>query len=91
MVLAALWAPQIARFEGLFNYLQAVLSYIVPPVVTVLFILGTFWRRGTPGAGFYTMIVGHVLSVGVFVGQKTGVLPDLHFTIVAGRSSSPAA
>jgi SSS family solute:Na+ symporter len=83
MIISALWAPQIAHFEGLFNYLQAVLSYIVPPV-TVLFILGTFWRRGTPGAGFYTMIVGHLLSVGVFVGQKTGVLPDLHFTIVAG-------
>lgn len=83
MVLAALWAPQIAHFRGLFGYLQQLLSYIVPPVVP-LFIVGLFWRRGTAGAGLWTMIGGHALSVAVFVGQKIGVLPPLHFTIVAG-------
>jgi len=83
MVLSALWAPQIDHFKGLFNYLQLVLSYIVPPVAA-LFIVGLFWRRCTANAGFYTMVGGHVLSVAVFVGQKTGLLPDIHFTIVAG-------
>ncbi len=83
MVFSALWAPQIARFEGLFNYLQAMLSYIVPPVVA-LFFLGLFWSRGTSNAAFYTLLLGHGLSIGVFIGQTTGVLPALHFTIVAG-------
>jgi SSS family solute:Na+ symporter len=83
MVLSALWAPQIAHFEGLFKYLQAVLSYIVPPVAA-LFVVGLFWRRCSASAGFYTMLAGHALSVAIFVGQKTGALPDIHFTIVAG-------
>jgi len=83
MVFAALWAPQIAHFEGLFNYLQAVLSYIVPPVAA-LFVVGLFWSRVTPNAGFYTMLGGHALSIAVFAGQKCGLLPDIHFTIVAG-------
>jgi len=83
MIFAALWAPQIAHFEGLFNYLQAMLSYIVPPVAA-LFIVGMFWSRATPGAGFYTMLVGHGVSIATFVLQRTGVIPDVHFTIVAG-------
>lgn len=83
MVLAALWAPQIAHFQGLFQYLQLALSYIVPPVVA-LFVLGMFWRRGTPAAGFWTLVGGHVVSILVFVGQKADVLPAIHFTIVAG-------
>jgi SSS family solute:Na+ symporter len=83
MVLSALWAPQIVHFEGLFKYLQAVLSYIVPPVAA-LFIVGLFWRRCTRSAGFPAMLVGHAVSLAVFVGQRAGVLPDIHFTIVAG-------
>jgi len=83
MIFAALWAPQIAHFEGLFNYLQAVLSYIVPPVAA-LFVLGLFWSGVTPDAGFYTMLGGHALSIVIFVGQRIGLLPDIHFTIVAG-------
>ena len=49
-MLAALWAPQIARFSSLFKYLQAVLSYTVPPVLA-MYLLGLFWRRAGAGAG----------------------------------------
>jgi solute:Na+ symporter, SSS family len=52
MVLAALWAPQIARFDSLFQYLQAILSYAVPPVLA-MYLLGLFGNepmpRGTVG------------------------------------------
>ena len=41
MVLAVLWAPQIQRFPSLFRYLQATLSYTVPPIVA-LFLIGLF-------------------------------------------------
>jgi len=57
MVLSALWAPQIARFPSLWQYLQSILSYITPPVV-VLFVLGIFWRRGTAIAATLTLAVG---------------------------------
>jgi len=57
MILAALWAPQIARFPSLWQYLQSILSYITPPVV-VIFILGIFWRRGTAAAATLTLAAG---------------------------------
>ncbi len=56
MVLSALWAPQIAHFPSLWQYLQSILSYITPPVV-VLFMLGIFWRRGTAAAATLTLAV----------------------------------
>ena len=46
MVVSALWAPQIAQFDGLFKYIQEMLAYMVPPV-TILFLLGVFWKAGT--------------------------------------------
>jgi SSS family solute:Na+ symporter len=57
MFLSAIWAPQIARFPSLWQYLQSILSYITPPVV-VLFILGIFWQRGTAAAATITLAVG---------------------------------
>ncbi|MBW2526789.1 MAG: sodium:solute symporter [Deltaproteobacteria bacterium] len=83
MLLAALWAPQIANYRGLFKYLQSALSFVVPPVAA-LFVLGLLWPRATGPAAFATLLGGHVLALGTFVGQKTGLLPDIHFTIVAG-------
>ena len=83
MVLAALWAPQIAHFEGLFKYLQELLSYLVPPI-TVLFLFGVFSHKGTADGAFLTLVGGHLLSVLMFMGQKQGWLPQFHFTLVAG-------
>ena len=57
MLLSALWAPQIARFPSLWQYLQSILAYITPPVV-VLFVLGVFWPRGTAAAATLTLAVG---------------------------------
>lgn len=83
MIFAAMWAPQIAHFEGLFKYLQEMLSYLVPPVA-VLFLFGVFSRKGTASGAFLTLLGGHGLSILIFLGQKQGWLPSLHFTLVAG-------
>ena len=83
MIIAALWAPQIANFEGLFDYLQQMLAYIVPPVV-VLFLFGGFSRKGTGTAALATLIIGHTISLGVFVAQKLEIMPEVHFTIATG-------
>lgn len=77
MLIAAVWAPQIANFGGLFKYIQEMLAYMVPPV-TVLFLLGVFWKGGTPQSGFATLLGGHIVAVALFL-----IGPDLHFTLVA--------
>jgi SSS family solute:Na+ symporter len=82
MLLAALIAPQIGRFEGLFHYLQTALSYLVPPVAAV-FLLAVFSRRAGSFSALATLLGGHALSALLFMLWLADVL-TLHFTLVAG-------
>ncbi len=81
MLLAVLWAPQIANFDSLFKYLQQVLSYTVGPIVA-LFLFGTFWRRANATGAFWALIIGLVAGAILFViNVVTGVV-DIHFLYV---------
>lgn len=82
MVVAVLWAPNIANFEGIFAYIQQAFSYIVPPVVAIFF-MGILWERGSRNAAFITLVTGHGLSALLFVLSQMGLF-QLHFTITAG-------
>lgn len=62
MIIAALWAPVIYRFETLWQYLQSSLSYLTPPVVAV-FLGGVFWRRANAVGATWTLSLG--VPVGV--------------------------
>src|SRR5699024_5923847 len=52
--IASLWAPFIDRFPTLWEYFQAALSYLSPPVVSC-FLFGLFWKRASAGAAFSTL------------------------------------
>ena len=88
IVIAAFWPLAIREFPGLFNYIQQVFSYAVPPIAAV-FLLALFWPRITGHGAIASLVVGHglglcILSYRIWA-QSTGaedVLP--HFTIVAG-------
>mgnify|MGYP006155624185 FL=1 len=82
MTVAALWAPQISQFEGLFAYLQQAFSVVVPPVV-VVFLAGLFWQRATARAARLTLLGGHALGVAFFVAGQWGAWP-WHFTLTVG-------
>jgi SSS family solute:Na+ symporter len=82
MLLAAMIAPLIANFSGLFHYLQSALAYLVPPVV-VIFILGLFWPRASATGAFATLLGGHAVSAMLFLLSLQEVV-TLHFTIIAG-------
>jgi SSS family solute:Na+ symporter len=88
MVVAALWPLVIRDFPGLFNYIQQVFSYAVPPIAAV-FLLGMFWKRMTGPAALWTLGFGHTLGAAILAwrlwAQQAGVSDGLpHFTIVAG-------
>ena len=73
MVLSALWAPQIAHFTSLWQYLQSILAYITPPVV-VLFLVGIFWRRATAAAAVVTLGAGIPVGIlGWILNEVAGV------------------
>lgn len=82
MVIAAVWAPMIARFGGLFDYLQQAFAVLVPPVVAV-FVGGLLTSRGDGRTAIRTLLIGHALGIAVFAAGQLGLWP-LHFTITAG-------
>lgn len=82
MAIAAIWAPNIIHFEGLFAYLQQAFAVVVPPVVAI-FILGLFWRGATGTAATITLLVGHIIGIIFFILGQMDIW-TLHFTITVG-------
>jgi len=82
MTIAILWAPLIARFGGLWDYLQQAFSILVPPVVAI-FLLGGLSRRISAQGAFMALALGHASGLGLFVLTQLGIWP-LHFTINVG-------
>lgn len=66
LVVAVLWAPVIASFGTLYEFLQSILSYYVPPIVAV-FMVGLFWKRITATAAFTTLVTVIPLGIVGFV------------------------
>ncbi|WP_341702542.1 sodium:solute symporter [Ferrovibrio sp.] len=95
IVIAAFWPLVIRDFPGLFNYIQQVFSYAVPPMVAV-FLLGIFWRRMNAAGALATMVFGHALGLGLLVARSgmaaAGIADPLpHFSVVAGLTTLACA
>jgi len=82
MFVAALWAPQIQNFSGLWNYMQQMFSIIVPPIA-VIFLVGVFFKRGNGDGAFWTLIIGIALGILLFILGEMGWW-STHFTINVG-------
>lgn len=65
MVLAMLWSTQGDRFESIFTGVNAMIACLAPPI-TVVFLWGVLWPRGTQQASLVTLIGGSVLGALVF-------------------------
>nr|VFJ89639.1 MAG: solute:Na+ symporter, SSS family [Candidatus Kentron sp. H]VFJ96693.1 MAG: solute:Na+ symporter, SSS family [Candidatus Kentron sp. H]VFJ97619.1 MAG: solute:Na+ symporter, SSS family [Candidatus Kentron sp. H] len=81
MVLAALWAPVIVRFETLWHYLQSVLAYFSPPIVAC-FIMGVFWKRANSHGAFSALIVGHLAALLIFLLKDYLGMLEFHFLYI---------
>jgi SSS family solute:Na+ symporter len=63
MVLVALaWIPVVKGSQGLYIYLQAVQSYLAPPIFVVFF-FGVFFKRLNAKGALWAMIVGFGLGI----------------------------
>jgi SSS family solute:Na+ symporter len=61
VVLGLAWIPVIRGAHGLYGYLQAVQSYLAPPIFVVFF-LGVFWRRANARGCFWSLTAGFALG-----------------------------
>ena len=82
MAVSVLWAPQIVHFPGLWQYLQALLCYFVPPIAAV-FLGGLFVRRVNATGAAWALGTGTATSVALFVGIALLHAIPLHFLIAA--------
>ena len=84
MIISASWAPQIANFTGLWDYLQQMFSIVVPPIA-VIFLVGVFYKRGNGHGAFSTLLVGTGVGVLFFILGEMD-LWNLHYTMNVGVS-----
>ncbi|MTE19408.1 sodium/solute symporter [Streptomyces sp. TRM43335] len=65
-----------ATFSNIMNYLQTLFSFFNVPLFTV-FIIGMFWRRMTPAAGFWGLLAGTVAAMINYFWFYRGGLVDI--------------
>jgi solute:Na+ symporter, SSS family len=66
MLLAMAWSTQGGRYSSIFEAINAIAADIAPPI-TVVFLWGVLWRRGTKEASIATLGTGFGLGVTSFV------------------------
>jgi solute:Na+ symporter, SSS family len=82
MMVAVAWAPQLQHFPSLWQYLQAVLAYVVPPVVAV-FLAGMFWRGATADGAAAAMLLGSLGGFALFLINVVFNWTHFHFLYAA--------
>jgi len=60
--IALAWIPVVKGARGLYDYLQAVQSYLAPPIFVVFF-LGVFVKRMNAQGALWGMIIGFVMGL----------------------------
>ena len=66
MLLAMAWSTQGGRYSSIFEAINAIAADLAPPI-TVVFLWGVLWRRGTKEASLVTLISGFTLGVIAFI------------------------
>jgi SSS family solute:Na+ symporter len=88
MLLAAVYAPLIANFGSLFEYFQATLAYLVPPVVAV-YLGGLLSARFSRDCAFPALAIMQPAALALFLAKEitplwtSAGLPAVHFTYMA--------
>jgi len=83
MVIAAVWAPQIARFPTLWQYLQSILSYVTPPVVAV-FLAGLLWPRANRRGAEATLLLGVPFGIFAWCANEIFGLVEIQYLYASG-------
>ncbi|GAA0999862.1 sodium:solute symporter family protein [Nocardiopsis tropica] len=88
VLLAVGTATIAAGYSNLMDYLQTLFGFFNAPLFAT-FLLGMFWKRMTPTAGWVGLVAGTLAAITVFILQKTGVigLPGQGMAFVAASAA----
>ena len=82
VVLSSAWVPFIERVsDSLWSYLQLVIAFTSPPIVSA-FVLGLFWKRANAHGAFSSLMVGAALAMFMILSLSFDLVPylnDFHF------------
>lgn len=82
VVLSSAWVPFIERVsDSLWSYLQLVIAFTSPPIVSA-FVLGLFWKRANANGAFASLMVGAALAIFMILSLSFDLVPylnDFHF------------
>ncbi|KAK3785327.1 hypothetical protein RRG08_045555 [Elysia crispata] len=57
-----IWIPVVQSVTELFHYIQAITSFLAPPICAV-YVLAIFWKRTNETGSFYGLMVGLVIGI----------------------------
>jgi len=82
VVLASAWVPFIERVsDSLWGYLQLVIAFTSPPVVSA-FLLGLFWKRANGTGAFVSLLAGGAFAIFMILSMTYDIVPylnEIHF------------
>jgi solute:Na+ symporter, SSS family len=78
----------VQQFHGIMDYVQALFSIFVAPLLAVI-LFGMFWKRATRMAGFLGLFLGIVFSAGLFIWVKFN--PAALATVALSPDAKPMA
>jgi SSS family solute:Na+ symporter len=73
LLIGAMIAPFLSSLGQVFQFIQEFTGFVSPGVFAVFF-FGMFWKRTTPDAGFWTILIAIPFSLGL-----ARMMPDLPF------------
>jgi len=76
MIFSILLLPLLNLYESLFVGLNDIIAHIAPPI-TCVFVVGIFWRGASAISAQYTLWIGSLLGIVVYIVNKT--FPDTVF------------
>lgn len=78
LIVAALLAPLVARFGGMFLYFQQLVTYTATPFISV-FVLGLLWKRANYQGALFGLIGGFIITAAVVLGAGSVLHIKLHW------------
>jgi SSS family solute:Na+ symporter len=76
VVISVLPAYIVLAFNSLFDYVQTLGAIYQAPLFAV-FVIGMFWKRGTPWGGFWSLLVGTTVAIAIYIGQTLGIITNI--------------